>query len=425
MKKLFLYSAIALLLISCSNKPVVESKYVDSLLSNYSISAQAKTQEQDLSFWKSRYDSLPPDLVNKQKYAQALAARFYIYGDINDIRKADSIIQSLNQFYKESEPGPLLTLAGYNMTQHRFKEGKNYLKKAASLKAESYAVKLMSFDAEFELGNYLMAQSLLASTILPEDYGYNFRLAKYDHYAGALDSAIAHMMKAGELAKSPGLKQIALSNAADLLIHAGKINKAYELYKECIRLNSADFHSISGLGWIALTYDHNDSLAKKIFSFVQVKLRSPDPLWRLSQAYELSDSAMAKNYALQFIKQTSDSVYGTMYNKYSVDLYTGILHEPSKAVTISRKEIENRATPQTWAWLAWSLAANGQTTEAYNVYKENVSGKPLEGLELFWMGKMMKALNKGYNARQYFEAAYKNRYDLSPKQQHELDDYLK
>jgi hypothetical protein len=421
MKTFFLCLGFAMMLISCSNKPVVEAKYVDSLLSGYSTSKQVKTQEQDLLFWRSRFDSLPPDLVNKQKYAQALAGRFYIYGDVKDLRKADSLMEDLNAFYKGEEPGPLLTLAGYNMTQHRFKEGKDYIKKAAALKAESYAVKLMSFDAEFELGNYVTAESLLASTVLPNDYGYNFRLAKYDHYAGALDSAIAHMVKAADISKSSGLKQIALSNAADLLIHAGKLDKAYELYKQCVQINSSDFHSISGIGWIALVRDNNVPLAKKIFSFVQGNLRSPDPLWRLSQAYELNDLVTAKRYAQQFVQQASDSIYGSMYSKYLVDLYTGILHQPAKAVAIAKAEVANRSTPQTWAWLAWSLAANGNTKEAYGVYQQNVSGKPLEGLELFWMGKMMKALNKGYNGRQYLDAAYKNRYDLSPRQQKELE----
>jgi len=37
------------------------------------------------------------------------------------------------------------------------------------------------------------------------------------------------------------------------------------------------------------------------------------------------------------------------------------------------------------------------------------------------MGKLMQGLDKGYNAEQYFKAAYKNRYDLSPAKAMELD----
>jgi hypothetical protein len=38
----------------------------------------------------------------------------------------------------------------------------------------------------------------------------------------------------------------------------------------------------------------------------------------------------------------------------------------------------------------------------------------LEALELYWMGKLMQSLNKGYNAKQYFTEAVKNKYDLNP-----------
>ena len=45
-----------------------------------------------------------------------------------------------------------------------------------------------------------------------------------------------------------------------------------------------------------------------------------------------------------------------------------------------------------------------------NMYPES----PVEGLELFWMGKLMKGLDKGYNAQEFFKAAYTTRYDLGP-----------
>jgi len=40
------------------------------------------------------------------------------------------------------------------------------------------------------------------------------------------------------------------------------------------------------------------------------------------------------------------------------------------------------------------------------------------------MGKLMQSMNKGYNAEQYFKAAYKNRYDLNPEQVRDLEKIL-
>jgi hypothetical protein len=92
---------------------------------------------------------------------------------------------------------------------------------------------------------------------------------------------------------------------------------------------------------------------------------------------------------------------------------------------MAKDELNNRATPQTYAWYAWALFANGKKEDAYAVFEQHVSGQPLEGLELYWMGKLMKGLDKGYNAQAFFKAAYETRYDLGPALeldiQHELD----
>jgi hypothetical protein len=178
------------------------------------------------------------------------------------------------------------------------------------------------------------------------------------------------------------------------------------------------------LGWIALVHDRNEKLATKIFAFVHEKIKSPDPLFKLSQAAELTDLNKAKKYARAFVQHASLPVYGNMYNKYLIQLYTGILNEPASALAIAQTEISNRATAQTYAWLAWCLYTNGRDKEASEVYSDHVSGRALEALELCWMGKMMKGLGKGYNAQQFFKAAGKNKFDLSLREREEVEENL-
>ena len=117
-------------------------------------------------------------------------------------------------------------------------------------------------------------------------------------------------------------------------------------------------------------------------------------------------------------------MYGDMYNKYLIELYCGILHTPEKALPLAKREIEVRPTAQAYAALAWTLYCNGLSTKAMQTYEGFVSGKGLEGLELYWMGKMMKGLGKGFNAVRFFKAAHKNRFDLSPAMQRDLDAQL-
>ena len=151
----------------------------------------------------------------------------------------------------------------------------------------------------------------------------------------------------------------------------------------------------------------------------------PDAVYNLEWVAEQKADSIAQNkFAGEFVNRVSDSVYGGMYNKYLVELYTGILQQPDKALAIALKEINGRATPQTYVWLAWSLHKSGQDAKAMEVYTAHVSGKPLEALELYWMGKMMKDMGKNYNANEFFKAAGLNMYDLSPAKQRDLKQLL-
>jgi Tfp pilus assembly protein PilF len=409
---------LAVLVVSCSkkSKAVVETVFVDSVFTNYNTSESKKINAADGLFWKSRMDSMPSGYVNEEKYAGTLMGRFHLYGDINDLKTADSIMQSLNTISNEKEAGILRSLASLAILQHRFKEADSDIKKAIGIGSEKYASLLLQYDIAFELGFYNLAENTLKSLQSTNEYGYFFRLARQFHFRGEHDSSIAAMQKAFALAgSSKYLQQTTLSNKGDLDLHAAKIDNAYQSYKQALQTDPADLHSLSGIGWIALIHDKNDSLAEKIFRFVQSKTKSPEPLLKLAfVAEQKMDSLAAKKYANSFALQASDSSFGNMYNKYLIDVYTGILNEPAKAKTIAEKELTIRNTPQTYSWYAWSLYKNDEADSAYKVYKRYVSGKSLEGPELYYMGMMMKGMNKSYNAGQFLKAAYKNRYDLSP-----------
>jgi hypothetical protein len=425
MKRIFFsLIIISLLASSCKNntKPIVSSAFVDSLIANYNAPAAIKTNEADLQFWKNRILPHTTDYTNTSKYAAALISRFHLLGDIKDIKTSDSLLQKLAKDFNGKEVGPYFSLVGHYILQHRFKEADSVFQIAKAIGIKKYESSATAFDVNFELGRISLAKTDLRNIQSENDYGYQFRKSKLMHYNGELDSSIKAMQKAVENAgEEEGLKLTALSNVGDLYIHAGKLDKAYDCYLQCLTTNAADLHSIMGIGWVALAKDKNDSLAEKIFQFVATKTKSPDPLFKLiAVAEQRGDSALQLQYAKAFEQKASNSIYGNMYNKYLLQLYTGILNNAAKAEIITKHELQNRSTAQTYAWYAWALLCNNKKDEAYAVYQKNVSGKPLEGLELYWMGKLMQALNKGYNAKQFFEEAEKNIYDLGPGIQKEL-----
>jgi hypothetical protein len=423
--KYFVAAACLLTLFaSCknSNSKFIDRAYADNLMSHYTLPQQVKDNEKDMEFWKGRIDPKRPGQVNEAKYAATLIARFHQFGDINDVKQAEAILKNINKTYNGTLASPFVVLTSSAMLQHHFAHADTLLQKAKKIGIDGFTDATLSFDVDFELGRYNDASLYLNKLKKAKDYSYYFRCSKFDHLNGTIDSAINGMLKAAELAKtSPFLKGIALSNAGDLYIHAGELQKAAVAYKECIRLNSVDFHSLMGLGWIALVHDKNDTLAERIFRFVQTKNKLPDPLFKLYQmAQARGDKALEKKYAEEFVARSTDTVYGQMYNKYVIEIYTGVLNQAAKAETLAKNELNNRATPQTYAWYAYSLFVNNKKDEAYQVFQKYVSERPLEGLELYYMGKMMKGLGKGYNANAFFKAANKNLYDLSPAMQKDL-----
>jgi hypothetical protein len=417
-KKIVSAGFLITLVCGCNNRtePVVNAGFIDSLITHYSEPAFVRINQEVMGFWKDRIHPKNPGLVSESKYAGALATSFHYFGDIRELKEADSVMRKVDSDFNHREGQANLTLLRYSIMQHRFREADNYLQKAKQIGLKKYDVLTSSFDVDFELGRYSSAGFELKEMHGPIDYGYFFRRSKLDHLHGMMDSSIHAMLRAASL--EPGseyLEQVAFGSVGDLYLHAAELRKAADYYIKSLRLGGADFHSLLGLGWIALVKDKNYTQAEKIFAFVQQKNKLPDPILKLSQLEDaIGDSLKQKQYARQFEKLATNPIYGNMYNKYLIELYTNILQEPVKAAILSRSELDNRATPQTYAWYAWSLFCNNRKQEAYAVFQRSVSGQPLEGLELYWMGKLMQGLNKGYNANQFFQAAYKNKYDLSP-----------
>ena len=417
-----------LLFVQCKNvdKPVVSETYVDSLLTNYRTPTAITDNQKEMEFWKKRILKNGFDIVNEPKYASNLVRRFNLLGDIKDVKKADSILISVEKNFNNKEAGIYLALVSNSILQHQFKSAYGYLQKAKAIGIRNSENNALTFDVDFELGNIKNANENLVQMRQDGGFGYYFRKSKMDHYNGNLEESIISMEKATEIAKNDAAsRNVALSNGADLYIHLAKMDKAYSIYKESIKSNSADLHSIMGIGWIALQHDNNDVLAEKIFKFVLTKTKSPEPLYKLILvAQHKNDSVAEMKYAKQFESIVTDSIYGTMYSKYLIQLYTQILNNPAKAEILAKKELANRATPQTYSWYVYSLFANNKINEANAIYKKYVSGKPLEALELYYMGKLMEANKKGYNANQFFKAANENYYDLSPRVARDLESKL-
>jgi Tfp pilus assembly protein PilF len=398
----------------CKNvsKPIVNLQFTDSLIKTYQISPWEKLIAADQAFWQKRVAQNPESQTALVHYAGDLVQEFHLHGQIAALLMADSILEKINAHLPIKESGILRSLASISISRHQFKKADTLVAAGGEL----YASTLLYFDTQFELGNYVAAKLALNNCTSTNQYGYFFRLSKWKHLKGETDSAIFYMQKAVDVSgNSLVLKQVALSNMADLYMHEGALEQARDIYMQNLKVNAADYHSLQGLGRIALLKDRQPIAAEKIFRFIGAKYALPDATYLLVWvAEQMGDSIRELTYAKSFVKKATAPEYGDMYHKYLIELMTGILHDEAGALKIAENEINNRATPQTYAWYVWCLHKSHQDEKAFQLYKEKVAGKPLEALELFWMGEMMKDNGKQFNAKAFYEAAAKNKYDLSP-----------
>ena len=398
-----------------SKAKIINEAFIKQSIDNYNDSAFIKN-ETEINFWRNRIQPDKADYTNNMHYAAALLQRFQTSGNIDDIKMSDSILLSVVARFKETETAPFLALSHHAILQHRFSKADSFLSVAQKIGLKKYETAAAGFDVSFELGYISNAVQQLKKIQKENDYGYQFRRSKFMHYKGEMDSSISAMKAAYKLGSyNAMLQQAALSNLGDLYIHANDLQKAADCYNKIIAADKWNLHSFTGLGWIALLHDKNDTLAEKIFRFVSTKTASPEPLFKLiAVAQQRNNAGEELMFAKEFEKVVSNIHYGNMYSKYRVQLYTGILNNPAKAVNIAAAELQNRDTPQTQAWYAWALFKANQAQDAITVFKEKVFGKPLEALELYWMGKMLKATGNASMAMQYFYEAAKNEYDLNP-----------
>lgn len=393
--KNIVFIIVALLLFGCNSEEsnqITTTEDYDKYL-NTQVSKSEKAALDELSFWQGRFKNDSTKIIELGKLAGVNSSIFNATGDVTRLYKAEKLLKKAIEVSAEEKDSYMRALAHNYISQHRFKEAKILLDSAYAFPDNKRETELMLFDVAMELGNYKTADTLLGKVKNNSDYNYLIRLSKWSDYKGDLDAAIRYMEQAKAVSESrgiPSLKVWTYSNIADYYGHAGRISDSYQHYLKTLELDNDNAYAKKGIAWIAYSLERNTSEANRILDSIMVHHKSPDHYLLKSEMAEFdSNSSEAKRQKDNFINAVESGDYGNMYNTYLIELYAD--SNPKKALELAKKEVENRATPETYQLLAYAQLKMGNREKALYIIENFVEGKTFEPMAQYYSALVYKA----------------------------------
>ena len=415
LKKAFPFVLIVLLTFSCTNKTVTNEEDYRAYLTTKIDSSELF---ENVDFWTNKLENTSNQFLYQAKRSGAYSNVFSKTGNIEYLIKAENDLIAVNEATNYNQAGSLKSLAANYISQHRFKEALELLKKAETNGEKLNGTKKMLFDVHLELGNYIYAEAYLKDIKNTSDFDYLIRLSKWEDHQGNLEGAIQNMEKAMAIAESSNitsLKPWSYTNIADFYGHAGEIEKSYNYFLKALELDPNDAYAKKGIAWIAYSHDKKPENALNILNHVATYYQAPDyDLLKAEIAEFQNDLELKSDALLNYQEAVSNKQYGDMYNAYNVMHYTDDLLLPQVAIDIAKLEVENRPTPQSYDLLAWSYFKQGNIEKANEIIETYVDGKTFEPAVLYHVAEIYKAAGKTDKIKPLKQDLTASLYELGP-----------
>jgi hypothetical protein len=419
MKTIAILVFTAFLMVSCTSKSnkIIAQKDYDKYLEIKDNKSKDFAQN-EINFWQAKYDKAP----NQTSYLSQLAINysklFENTGDVKYLYKAEALLLQVNKEYHYEAVSPIRSLGRNYISQHRFKEALVLANKALAIGEGMKETQKLLFDVNMELGNYSEAEKNLKHLTNKTDFDYLIRVSKWNDHLGDLNTAIAFMEKAKEVAivnDNKSLKIWTFSNLGDMNGHDGNIQKSYDYYLKALAIEPNNSYALKGIAWIAFSHEKDTKEATRIIDNISKRHHTPDFYLLKAQIAEYENNQALKNENLTAYFNMLDTInYGAMYNKYNTLIYADHKTTAAKALAIAKIEIEHRPTPDSYDLLAWSYYNLGDVKKALEIEQKYVIGKSFEPKLNYHIATIYKANNLTAKIAPIKEELLKSTFELGP-----------
>lgn len=386
---------LASLLLGSCNK--IAKKHIANTqdYEKFLVSYPAQTTSKYFELWNSKIKQDSIQLTSFSVVGGEYNRYFQHTGNIEYLKKSEQALQKAVEIAAIGKPGLQRVLARNYISQHRFKEALE-LAEASYIKGNGLKeTQGLLFDIHMELGNYDTAEKFLDSLENGNNFEFLIRKAKWQDYKGYLKDTITLMEEAKYKAEAVKNEESILwsyTNLADYYGHAGRIEDSYRHYLKALELDPQNAYAKKGIAWIVFSYDKNPGEALRILDSVTQDYKAPDYYLLKAEIaqYMNDDPAYAINLD-KYFNAVKNPHYGDMYNAYSVNLYLGKAEHYKKALALSKKEVMNRPTPESYSLLAASHLRMGEKEIALEIVKREIDGKTFEPAILYRAAEIYKA----------------------------------
>jgi tetratricopeptide (TPR) repeat protein len=358
------------------------------------------------------------------RMASRLDQLFDLTGDPEYLEKAARFRESVTNNTAIRPQNSRLSVAHTYIKQHRFKDADS-LMNVYYENSNSRDAQLVQFDIAMELGEYDRAEALLDSVRNTGNYNYLIRAAKWNDYKGQLDTTVELMEEAAQLAEQsgqPSMQVWSYSNIADYYGHHGQIEKSYENYLKTLEVDPQNTYALKGIAWIAYSHDDDPQEAIDILTALQKRHPLPDYQLELAELYEYQGKEeQAAEARSKFMAMVQNPAYRDMYNTYMITELAD-QGKTEQAVELARREVNNRATPETYDLLGYALLKDGQPEAALRNHQEHVVNKTYEPVAQLHTAMIYKANDMQDKSNQLKEELLETRYEMGPATYSEIEE---
>ncbi len=408
---------LSFLVISCDRQSDDKVSNPDDY-NKYLAVQQARTTSPYYELWNSKITADSVELPSFGPVAGQYNAFFESTGDIEYLKKAEKALRKAVEIANIDKDKYYRSLARNYISQHRFKEALVYADSASYLGKDLAENQHLLFDVHMELGHYKKADSLQRLFADPYDFNYMIRAAKWNDYKGELDRTIMFMEKAREKAEDSKNRSLLLwvySNLADYYGHAGRIEDSYTHYLKTLEIEPSNSYAKKGLAWILFSHENDPDEALRIIDSILKTHTSPDLYLLKAEIAEYKGDKELYNSSMDnYSKLTANPAYGNMYNAHTLKVYLSEKGKEKKALDLARKEVANRATPETYQLLALAHLENGDKAEALKIIKNKVEGQTFEPEAQLAMASIYKANELKSEVERLKDELLEAKYELGP-----------